>query len=111
MIPLKNIREDLKDIRCYHARKEIFDSSKGGVGLNKVLDKVERYNQAIVSAPPRLYDLYVCLYTMGFTQEALSVELGLTPEYVQMQHKKLLLFLQAKFEEREETDESEDDEE
>lgn len=111
MIPLKNIREDLKDIRYYHARKEIFDSVKGGVGLNKVLDKVERYNQAIVSAPPRLFDLYVCLYTMGFTQEALSVELGLTPEYVQMQHKKLLLFLQAKFEEREETEESEDDEE
>ena len=70
------------------------------MGLNKILDKVEIYNQAILSAPPRLFDLYVCLYTMGYTQEALSAELGFTPEYVQMQHKKMLLFLQAKFEEK-----------
>ena len=84
----------------YYARKHIFDTVKSNVGLNKILDKVEIYNQAILSAPPRLFDLYVCLYTMGYTQEALSAELGFTPEYVQMQHKKMLLFLQAKFEEK-----------
>ena len=100
MISLEKIREDLKDIRYYYARKHIFDTVKSNVGINKILDKVEIYNQAILSAPPRLFDLYVCLYTMGYTQEALSAELGFTPEYVQMQHKKMLLFLQAKFEEK-----------
>jgi len=100
MISLEKIREDLKDIRYYYARTHIFDTAKSNVGLNKILDKVEIYNQAILSAPPRLFDLYVCLYTMGYTQEALSAELGFTPEYVQMQHKKMLLFLQAKFEEK-----------
>ena len=100
MISLEKIREDLKDIRYYYARKHIFDTVKGNVGLNKILDKVEIYNQAILSAPPRLFDLYVCLYTMGYTQEGLSAELGFTHEYVQMQHKKMLLFLQAQFEEK-----------
>ena len=99
MIPLNKIREDLKDIRYYYARKKIFDSVISDVGLSKVRDTVELYNRAILTAPARLFDLYVCLYIKGYTQEALSVELGFTPEYVQMQHKQLLLFLQSFFEE------------
>lgn len=101
MISMDKIREDLKDIRYYFARKAIFDSVSVGVGLNQILDKVEMYNRAILASPPRLFDLYVCLYTKGYTQEALSAELGFTPEYVQMQHKKLLLFLQSRFDESE----------
>ncbi len=98
MISLDKIREDLKDIRYYYARKEIFDLVSSDVGVCKVRDTVDLYHRAILSAPARLFDLYVCLYTKGYTQEGLSVELGLTPEYVQMQHKQLLLFLQARFE-------------
>ncbi len=97
MIPLNKIREDLKEIRYYYARKEIFDSAIGGIGLNAVLDKVKKYNAAVQNAPPRLYDLYICLYIKNNTQEGLSIELGYTPEYIQMQHKKLLLFLQSYF--------------
>ena len=99
MIPLNKIREDLKDIRYYYARKEIFDSVISDVGLSRVWDTVEQYNRAILAAPARLFDLYVCLYIKGYTQEALSIELGFTPEYVQMQHKQMLLFLQSCFEE------------
>lgn len=47
MISLEKIREDLKDIRYYYARKHIFDTVKSNVGLNKILDKVEIYNQAM----------------------------------------------------------------
>ena len=109
MIPLKNIREDLKAIRYYYNRKEILDRAGSRI-LKPMQDKVDKYSNAISFAPPHLIDLYVCLYTLGFTQETLSIELNLSPEYVQMQHKKLLLFLQAKFDENE-TNESEDDEE
>lgn len=97
MISLDKIREDLKDIRYYYARKKIFDSVSSDIGLSKVRDTVNLYNRTILMAPARLFDLYVCLYTKGYTQEGLSVELDLTPEYVQMQHKQLLLFLQARF--------------
>ena len=97
MLPLNKIREDLKEIRYYYARKEIFDAAIGGIGLNKVFDTVKKYNTAVQNAPARLYDLYICLYVKNYTQEGLSIELGYTPEYIQMQHKKLLLFLQSYF--------------
>lgn len=99
MLPLSTIREDLKEIRYYYARQKIFDAAIGGKGLNAVLKKVEKYTEAVKSAPPRLYDLYVCLYVKNYTQEGLSEELGYTPEYIRMQNKSLLLFLQKKFSE------------
>ena len=34
MLPLNKIREDLKEIRYYYARKEIFDAAIGGIGPN-----------------------------------------------------------------------------
>ena len=96
---LETIRADLKEIRYYYTRKDIFDEATKIVGGNNILEKVERYNRVVCHAPPLLYDLYVGLYIKGNTQEALSVELGYTPEYVQMLHKKLLLFLQNKIDE------------
>ena len=48
MLPLNKIREDLKEIRYYYARKEIFDSAIGGIGLNKVFDTVKKYNTAVL---------------------------------------------------------------
>ena len=103
MLPLNKIREDLMEIRYYYARKEIFDTAIGGTGFNQVMDTVKKYNTAVQSAPPRLYDLYVCLYVRNFTQAGLSAELGYTAEYIQMLHKKLLIFLQSYFKREEES--------
>ncbi|NCA93259.1 hypothetical protein EOM82_08505 [bacterium] len=88
------IRKDLKDIRYYYSRKSIFEEACKIVGDSDVLSKATKYNDAIKLAPPRLYDLYVCLYIKNYTQEGLSIELNYTTEYIQMQNKKLLLFLQ-----------------
>lgn len=96
---LEAIRADLKAIRYYYVRKEIFDAATRIVGENGILKKVKKYNEAVQSAPPVMYDLYVGLYVNGYTQEAMSAELGYTPEYVQMLHKKLLLFLQKQLKE------------
>ena len=96
---LKQIREDLRAIRYYYTRKEYFDAVTQIVGTNSILEKAKMYNEAVKTAPPKLFDLYTGLYIRGNTQEAFSVELGYTPEYVQMQHKKLLLFLQTKLNE------------
>lgn len=97
MITLNEIREDLKDIRYYYSRKEIFDSVAKEVGTNDIQDKLKKYNEAVRAASPKLFDLYVCLYIRNNTQEAVSEELCYTPEYIQMLNKKLLKFFQEKF--------------
>lgn len=91
---LATIREDLKDIRYYYMRKEVFDKAFSTTGENIIVKKVQAYNSAIKDASPKLYDLYVSLYIECHTQESLSDKLGYTPEYIQMLNKKLLKFLQ-----------------
>ena len=97
MISLDKIRKDLKDIRYYYSRREIFDSVKSDIGLIGVRSMVKRYNQLIVDAPLCLFDIYVCLYIKGYTQEKMAVELNVSPQYVQIQNKKLLQFFQIHY--------------
>lgn len=99
MLAIEKIREDLADVRYYYSRKRVLDEAIGSVGINTVLQKVERYNIAIREAPPKLYDLYVYLYTKNYTQEGLSLEWNYTPQYIQQLNKKLLLFLQTQLKE------------
>ena len=98
-ITMQKIREDLKEVRYYYARKELFDEAFAKIGKNKVLSKVEKYNQAVISAPPMLYDVYMNLYVRNYTQEALSIEMNYTPEDIQMLNKRLVLFLVEKLKE------------
>ena len=96
MITLNEIREDLKDIRYYYLRKDMFDEAYAYTGKgNDITDKVERYNEAMRKDSPKLFDLYYCLYIKNHTQESLSDKLGYTPEYIQVLNKKLLKFLQS----------------
>ncbi len=62
MLTLKQIRNDLKDIRYYYSRKEALEQGFRVVGTNDIVDKTKRYNTVIQSAPTRLYDIYVGLY-------------------------------------------------
>ena len=97
---LSVIREDLKDIRYYYSRKELFDkASTYRVGKSTIEDKVNTYNDAICSAPPRLYDLYISLYLQNHTQESLSEKLGYTFEYVSWLNTQLVRFFQKKLNE------------
>ena len=97
MISPEKVRRDLKDIRYYYARKPILDSVKGDVGINKVRSMVDRYNQIILNAPLYLFDLYVCLYVKGYTQDKMAVELNVSSQYVHSQNKKLVEFLQSHY--------------
>ena len=99
---LTQIREDLKDIRYYYSRKDIFEEGFKCTGTNSIVDKAKIYNEAIQTASPKLYELYVSLYIKNNTQESLSEELCYTPEYVQMLNKQLLKFLQTKLIKKEE---------
>ena len=94
MLSVNEIRQDLHDIRYYYTRKAAFDNS----GLsNQITEKVNRYNAAVRTAAPRLFDLYVCLYLQNQTQEATADEHGWSSVYVQKLHKRLLLFFEAQF--------------
>jgi hypothetical protein len=97
MISPEKVRRDLKDIRYYYARKTILDSVKGDVGINKVRSMVDRYNKIILNAPLYLFDLYVCLYVKGYTQDKMAVELNVSSQYVHSQNKKLVEFLQSHY--------------
>ena len=97
MISPEKVRRDLKDIRYYFARKAILDSVKGDVGINKVRSMVDRYNKMILNAPLYLFDLYVCLYVKGYTQDKMAVELNVSSQYVHSQNKKLVEFLQSHY--------------
>lgn len=98
-ITLSLIREDLKNIKYYYSRKKVFDEAFVSTGVNDVMETVNRYNNAIKSASPKLYDLYVSLYLQNHTQESLSDLLGYTPEYVHRLNKTLLKFFQSKLSE------------
>ena len=97
MISLERVRRDLKDIRYYYARKAVLESVKGDVGINKVRSMVDRYNKIILNAPLYLFDLYVCLYVKGYTQDKMAVELNVSSQYVHSQNKKLVEFLQSHY--------------
>lgn len=44
MLTLKQIRDDLKDIRYYYSRKEAFEQGFRVVGSNDIVGKAKRYN-------------------------------------------------------------------
>ncbi len=98
----KNIRDDLRDIRYFYSRKELFDKTASSVGTNIIFEKVEKYNQVICLAPPRLYDVYVSIYLQNNTQESLADKLGYSVEYVSMLHTQLINFLRKNIEIKEE---------
>ena len=95
MLPLEKIREDLRDIRYYYARKEIFDSAIRTVGINDIIAKAEKYNKAARNAPPRMLDLYISLYLKNQTQASLANDIGMCTEHLRREHTKLVKFLQT----------------
>ena len=98
---LKKIREDLKDIRYYYTRRAMFDKASASVGENTIMKKIEKYNNLVCLAPPRLYDIYVSLYLDNNTQETLSDKLGYSIEYISKLNSQLIKFFKNNFDKEE----------
>lgn len=98
---LDEIRKELKEVRYYYARRAVFDKALREVGNKSIMDLVNKYNNAVNTAPPKIYDIYISLYVNYYTQEKLSEELNYSPDYVRKLNKELLKFLQKKFNEQE----------
>ena len=98
---LDAIRKELKEVRYYYARRAIFDKALREVGNKNIMDFVKKYNDAVSTASPKLYDIYISLYVNYHTQEQLSEELNYSPDYVRKRNKDLLKFLQNKLNKQE----------
>lgn len=90
------IREDLKNIRYYYSREALFDKVIDKVGKNMILEKIKKYNSAICSASPKLYDLYVSLYLQNNTQDSLSEKMGYSIEHISRLNSQLIKFFEEK---------------
>lgn len=88
------IREDLRNIRYYYARKDQLSKSAEIIGECNIHALADQYNNAICQAPPKLYDLYVCMYVENNTQEVAAEKFGYAREHITRLNKQLLRFLQ-----------------
>lgn len=92
MYTIDRIRKELRDVAYYYSRKEQFDKALPGVTSSAFLDTVQKYNEAIVSAPPRLYDLYLCIYVEHNTHEAAAYLMQYSIQYIEATNSKLYRF-------------------
>lgn len=95
MATLKQVRDDLNEIRYYYSRKEYLSSLPVSLAENDIAETAHRYGDAMTHAPYRLYDLYTCLYLNNNTQASLSDQWGYTPENIKYLNNKLCRYLQA----------------
>lgn len=96
MTTLKEIRDELKEVKYYYSRQKYLDKAVGLVGVNEVMKVVHKYNAIACKAPIMLYDVYVCRIVNGLTQEATAMEFGVAADYSQKLYKQLLLYFQQR---------------
>lgn len=90
---ISKIKADLKNIRHYYSNEEIFNKGFQKTGENSIVEVANKYNEILVSAPAKLYQVYVYLYIEGNTQEAMADKLNFSPEYINRLNKKLVLYI------------------
>lgn len=100
MKTINEVREDLKEIRYYCSKRKDFENAARTVGSSTAVEKVKAYNEAIKTAPIRLYDLYVSLYVNNNTQAVVAEDWGLTSDYVRKMTKKLYEYFISEFSKR-----------
>ena len=94
----EHIRRELQDIRYYYSHKAMFDRALDCVAKSTAVGLAEKYNAAIVSAPPRLYALYLSLYIGNDTQASLAEKRGCSEGYIRNLNRQLYAFFQSAFE-------------
>jgi len=88
----EQVRNDLKEIKYYHAHKKLLEQSFETTGANLFLQKLRKYNQAVCAASLKLHEVYVGLHINGYSQDALAEKWGVTRMYVYLLNKKLIEF-------------------
>ena len=99
MTTLRQVYDDLKEIRYYYAKKDIFESASRCIIESGIVEKVSRYNRAMANAPPRLYEVYYCLYVSCLTQAQLADKLQCSPSRIKRRNSQLCTYLVQKLNE------------
>ena len=99
MATLRQVHSDLKEIRYYYSKRDMFEGASRCIVENGIVEKVRRYNLAMANAPPRLYAVYYHLYVMCETQEVFAKSRGCSPSAVKQLNGKLCAYLVQKFKE------------
>lgn len=94
----EQIRRELQDIRYYYSHKVMFDRASDCVAKNAAVELARKYNEAIGSAPPRLYDLYLSLYIGNNTQALLAEKWGYSEGHIRNLNRQLYAFFRSAFE-------------
>lgn len=97
MVTMQQIRNDLREIRYFYSKQKMFENASQCVVESSVVEKVNRYNQAIKNAPVRLYDLYISLYTQNNTQASLAYDWDYSNDYIKQLNKQLCEYLLSIF--------------
>ena len=94
----EQIRRELQDIRYYYSHKAMFDRASDCVAKNAAVALAGKYNEAVQTAPPKLYDLYISLYTDNNTQASLAEKWGYSESHIRYLTRQLYAFFQSAFE-------------
>ena len=79
---VEDVRSDLKEIQYYYAHEKEFARADRIVGQSNVREKADRYNAAVRTAPPVLYDLYVSLYVFYNTQTVAAEDMDYSLSHI-----------------------------
>lgn len=102
MITKDEIRTTLSDIRFYYANIRSFQNASRYIGENKIVKTAENFNIAIENAPPKLYELYIHLYTNNGTMASVATELNYSIGYINKLNNRLVKYLYNFFNKNEE---------
>ncbi len=99
MITVRKVQSDLKEIRYYHSKRDMFESASKCIIESSILEKVNRYNRAMINAPPRLYEFYYARNVQNTTQADLAVKWKCSLSHIKQLEKKLCDYLMQKLNE------------
>ena len=83
----------LKEIQYYYAHEKEFARADRIVGQSNVREKAVRYNAAVRTAPPVLYDLYVSLYVYYNAQAVAAEDMDYSVSHIKRLNRRLCEFL------------------
>ena len=94
---IKEIKNDLKEIRYYYALVESLKLGSKLIPPQDIIEKVERYNEIIKKAPVQFYALYVGLYVSNNTQSELAEKWKVGKDFIKKLNAKFCTYLENEF--------------
>lgn len=96
MKEIAEIRADLKCIRWHYPKTGDFKPPQWywNKDFNELDSLKQAYENALTHAPKILSAVYNEMYRKGRTQKAVALEKNVTEKYIQILHKRLILFFQ-----------------